>query len=338
MKSKNVALSHTPNSNFTQLKATSAGRVWEHNAMFKTTKSFEISAKSAKSYMVGVVIASADPGTKDMEENYDGVFFEPDTDCFKAYSKCCPEVDGCEKWSGMDWDSGKDPSQRVYVRFDWETRTVSFSIQRLAGQYIILNSKLPPGDYVPCILIRNSATVTFAVSQDTKRKRAEERAGEAFRAAWETRKFCDGVVVCGEKRWEIHRHIICAESEVMHTAFVAPMREAKEQVVTIDFPDATEDGVELMLEYMYTKEVRDGGDYSLLLPLAHFYQMPELTALCTRKIVDRVTEQNVVHTLRMLNRYKDIPEVDESRKKLVRKIAGDREPTQLLREVAGAVA
>ena len=35
---------------------------------------------------------------------------------------------------------------------------------------------------------------------------------------------------------------------------------------------ATPEGVDVMLEYMYTKEVRDGADYTQLFPLAHFYR------------------------------------------------------------------
>merc|ERR550537_1094120 len=80
------------------------------------------------------------------------------------------------------------------------------------------------------------------------------------------------------------------------------MRESNER--RIDFVDAEPNGVQAMLEFLYTSMLPQDADVLSALTLAHMYEIPELLARCSHVLPKTVSCSNVADIMRTLRGFK----------------------------------
>eukprot|EP00664_Eupelagonemidae_sp_cell27_P002092 gene2092-1048_t len=135
----------------------------------------------------------------------------------------------------------------------------------------------------------------------------------------------------------------------MRAALTVPMMEAATRDIAITADGATPEGAEGMLEFMYTagflqdlllctKQLPDGADPLLVLPLAHFYGLGDLTQVCAERSADGATGGNIARTRRVLNKYRDADAcVASAWEKVLGSVAGTGGPNTLLRSLLADV-
>mmetsp|Transcript_118392 Transcript_118392/g.315102 ORF Transcript_118392/g.315102 Transcript_118392/m.315102 type:complete len:257 (-) Transcript_118392:7-777(-) len=168
-----------------------------------------------------------------------------------------------------------------------------------------------------------------------KRRRAdqEEASLAAWRELWESRRFPDATVRCGERSFEVHRAVLGARSPVLNAMFSQEgLREGRERLLTVE--DAEPETVETMLRYMYVGEVTGNCQYIDLLRLANQYEVDGLPQICADAILQGVSADTVVGSLCALRAHADSDPVAAAYERLLTSIQNDRE---LLRVVASAV-
>lgn len=115
-------------------------------------------------------------------------------------------------------------------------------------------------------------------------------------ALWASGEFSDITLQVGDESIPAHRLILVARSPVLRSMFQGEMVEAATGVVRI--PDVEPTVMRCLCEYMYTDQVQrfdQAGDDTLgaVLQAAAKYEVNGLTALCSARVAESLTVDNV---------------------------------------------
>lgn len=119
---------------------------------------------------------------------------------------------------------------------------------------------------------------------------------------WGNKAFTDIEIVCGTKRFALHRAVLAAASPVFAAMLTNQMAEAKTQEIHIS--DSEERAVEDALEYIYTGKVAEGAGCAVVV-LGHMYDIPGLVEYAAPVALSNLTADNVVNEVRTLRAYAD---------------------------------
>merc|ERR1712203_738893 len=97
-----------------------------------------------------------------------------------------------------------------------------------------------------------------------------------------------------------------ARLQHFNALFSSNMREAQERAAEIDAGTAE---VQALLQYLYTSELPEACDATLLLPVAHHHDLTGLIELCAERISAALRPDNAVATVRALKLYAEHPSV-----------------------------
>ena len=115
---------------------------------------------------------------------------------------------------------------------------------------------------------------------------------------WNSKKMCDITIICQSEKFQCHKLIICARSDVFQTMFDedSNSKEAKNGVLEIvDFDPKT---VEAFLKYIYTDEVDSSEDLDInLIYIAHKYNVSRLVSVCASILRRQINDENIVELL-----------------------------------------
>jgi hypothetical protein len=123
---------------------------------------------------------------------------------------------------------------------------------------------------------------------------------------WTDRLFTDLEVVCGEKRFAVHRAVLAAASPVFAAMLSSGMHES--QVCEISIGDADERAVQDALEYMYTGIVGENVGYGMVV-LGHKYDIAGLVEFAAPVALANLTPENVVSEVRTVRAHSDDKQV-----------------------------
>lgn len=120
-----------------------------------------------------------------------------------------------------------------------------------------------------------------------------------------SKDFSDFTIICGENtKFPVHRCILSHRSSVFKNLFTVDMIESKENYVEVEDIDA-----ETMLEvlrYIYTGQIEKLDRLTQkILYAAEKYDLQNLKAVCISVLVDQLSEENVLETLVLADRYND---------------------------------
>eukprot|EP00930_Biecheleria_cincta_P060891 TRINITY_DN46477_c0_g1_i1.p1 TRINITY_DN46477_c0_g1~~TRINITY_DN46477_c0_g1_i1.p1 ORF type:complete len:316 (-),score=29.64 TRINITY_DN46477_c0_g1_i1:15-962(-) len=119
---------------------------------------------------------------------------------------------------------------------------------------------------------------------------------------WEDRVFCDLTITVATRSFSAHRAMLAAASPVFRRMLEVPMREKHEHRIEIDAPP---EAVEAVLKYIYTGEEPTGLESLDVLPLAHRYELNNLTAACTSMLIWQFSPSNAQAIIQTLRPFKD---------------------------------
>ena len=103
------------------------------------------------------------------------------------------------------------------------------------------------------------------------------------------------------KTFYAHKYVLGTTSVVFHAMFYGEMAE-KSSVVHL--PDATEEGFEQFLRYIYTEECNlTTGTVAVILYLAKKYILPLLSKTCVDFLQENINGENVLDVLEQATRY-----------------------------------
>lgn len=173
----------------------------------------------------------------------------------------------------------------------------------------------------PCVLVYSHQ---WPVTLRLGRKRGRDTAAQRDARLWQERKFTDATVVCEGERFEVHRAVLCAASQVFERAFLGGLCEARSAVLEIGASAPA--AVEAMLCYIYTGSVPDGASEALapLLELAVQYELRELSEEAAQEVLRGIERCNVRERASVLKRHCEHPTVRASYEKLLTLLQEDR--------------
>lgn len=110
-------------------------------------------------------------------------------------------------------------------------------------------------------------------------------------------KFCDCVIVVGDKQFSCHKVILSKKSLYFETLFAGGFKETHESdPIKLDDPTLTPELFETLLEYIYTGSTdQTGKTYSHLILLAEKAKMlmlPKLEFICNRLLVTKINAES----------------------------------------------
>ncbi|CZT15724.1 uncharacterized protein RCC_01558 [Ramularia collo-cygni] len=134
----------------------------------------------------------------------------------------------------------------------------------------------------------------------------------------------DFTIICGDKRYEVHRAILICHSAYFKACFLSGLREAEQRV--IDLKDDPPQAVELMIQYFYDQEYDVGVDeeskkaapytHSTVYAVADKYLVPALKALARVKF-GLALKQGVLPPGATQHIYESTPETDHGLRDLI---------------------
>ncbi|PIK36525.1 putative kelch-like protein 14 [Apostichopus japonicus] len=117
---------------------------------------------------------------------------------------------------------------------------------------------------------------------------------------WKQRILCDCTVLVGSYHISVQKVVLASCSEYFRTIFTES-EDVKEVKLN---GQLTQDGLDLVLEYMYTsKIVLTLGNIKRVLNTALQLRMPKLTGLCARYLIKMVNLENCVPILQLSNTF-----------------------------------
>jgi hypothetical protein len=282
-------------------------------------------------YIVGIVPKSAKLNVTDIEKKT-GVFL--DLMSRKVYDK--PKI-GCivqcdwqlqtERFTHFNWFKFPiDALELIYI-------DGSLYIAHRSGPRQKIVENIPPGDYRPCVSIKESGTEVRLQVSTPARKRGREECCEALRLTrtlWENRIFSDAKVSCGSQTFPVHRCILAAASPVFAKAFQGEMREARDRELTMNGEDP--EVIASLLHYVYTRSLPAEADVSSLLPVAHRYELADLVELCASSLIDGLDDKNVARCVATLRPYRDDQAIKDVWRKVSDRISNNPSFVQSLME------
>jgi len=113
---------------------------------------------------------------------------------------------------------------------------------------------------------------------------------------FESGKFSDCIVTCGDEEFKCHKVILAGRSSVFNAMFSNDMRENVSSKVVIE--DLGKSTVAEMIHYIYSGNVENlNGNAKLLISAADKYDLSELKAICESHLAENLTVENVGDTL-----------------------------------------
>jgi len=204
----------------------------------------------------------------------------------------------------IDADGGV---RRIRVKFiAGETPQLLYSINDCAAVDVTkhLPKPLQPGEYKPFIGIGDPRARFRCHTTWRKPKRALE--GAAFvsrtsRLLWQRRLYTDVTIcVANGERIRCHRAQLAEGSPVL-AAELDRWADEKQEVEV----NGEHLAVESMIAFFYTGELDDTADAATVLPLAHRYQVDELTLLAVDRLLERLSTETVLAAARALRPLRD---------------------------------
>ncbi|KXT11279.1 hypothetical protein AC579_1674 [Pseudocercospora musae] len=107
------------------------------------------------------------------------------------------------------------------------------------------------------------------------------------------KRYADLTICCGERRWKVHKAIVCGGCKFFEKACDGRFKEATNNTVTLE--DDSPNGVAAMLRYLYTEDYDDTSDQERCAPLLFniHYDLPDLVKLATQKFQSRMKVQSL---------------------------------------------
>lgn len=179
---------------------------------------------------------------------------------------------------------------------------VSVEFSRIENRVFVASEKqsrvqvavCPQGDFLPCISVKQQSElkVLFRLRTPAAKRTRDFDPPALSESLWTKRAFTDATVICGQKRFPVHRCVLASVSPFFAKAFLSELREGVEASVTIK--DATPAAVEALLQYLYTQSLSEVVDVADLLPLAHRFECAGLVEKCADQMLNDLAEENVV--------------------------------------------
>lgn len=176
--------------------------------------------------------------------------------------------------------------------------------------------------YQPCVLMY-SPQWPLAVRVGRKRGRCHLAARD--QRLWTERTFTDATVVCEGEKFEVHRAVLAAASQVFERAFSGVMKEARSALLEVR--ESAPAAVEAMLRFVYTGALPEGvaGVCAPLLELAVQYELRELCEEVATEVLKGVRPENVRERAAMLKRHGEHPRVKVAWAQMLDLLQQDRE-------------
>ncbi|KAK3659701.1 hypothetical protein LTR56_001064 [Elasticomyces elasticus] len=123
---------------------------------------------------------------------------------------------------------------------------------------------------------------------------------DALKDTHANRKYTDLTIRCGDREWQVHKVVVCAQSPFFAKACDGSFKEAGEGVITLVEDDPRV--VDAMFNYMYTFDYDESSNPDstempqlvfdvYVLTLADKYDMPDLAQLATTKFGERAQSE-----------------------------------------------
>ena len=145
--------------------------------------------------------------------------------------------------------------------------------------------------------------------------------------------FSDVQVICNGKVFPCHKVVLSTQSPVFKTFLTGDTKENRENRIVIE--DSTPNAVDLMLDYLYSGNVRVSSipqetELRDLIQICDMYEVIELKEACGESIVVNMTEENFFVAFTDIDRYfKETSKFREDAKKFLKsnskKIAQNKE-------------
>lgn len=183
---------------------------------------------------------------------------------------------------------------------------------------------IPSVDYSLYVILSASETVKVSHMashlDSAKRRRVRTSAARLLHQMWDAMEFTDAELVGNGRAVAAHRAVLCKASPVFAAAFRGGMKEATAS--RVDIPDAAPEIIEAMLRFIYVG-VLNPEDAPDVLPLAHRYQLDDLTAECCLQMLQSLNTSNVAATVKALRAFRDQDPVAQIWEKLTSTISSD---------------
>ncbi|KAJ8668481.1 hypothetical protein QAD02_010144 [Eretmocerus hayati] len=117
-----------------------------------------------------------------------------------------------------------------------------------------------------------------------------------FEKVLQSGEMSDVTLAVGKKEFKVHKFIICTRSVVFRAMFENDMLEKK--LNHIDIEDVDDEVMEKVLTYLYTDRLQFTKNSALdILAAAQKYQIPGLKTLCSKVIVENLSDENMIESL-----------------------------------------
>eukprot|EP00928_Gymnodinium_smaydae_P058340 TRINITY_DN41547_c0_g1_i1.p1 TRINITY_DN41547_c0_g1~~TRINITY_DN41547_c0_g1_i1.p1 ORF type:complete len:328 (-),score=50.65 TRINITY_DN41547_c0_g1_i1:70-1053(-) len=173
---------------------------------------------------------------------------------------------------------------------------------------------IPINKYVVSVLLDETCSVEISENISYKRPCI------SFERMWEERQFTDVTVQCSDGEVLAHRSVLCMASPVFQSMLQGSMKEAMNAAFAID--DATSREVEDMLSFVYEGTLKET-PATVLLPLAHRYQLDSLVDACCINILSMLSVNNVVEAVKCIRPLREQGNVSKFWDMLTEKISAD---------------
>ncbi|KAH8787905.1 hypothetical protein F5883DRAFT_707030 [Diaporthe sp. PMI_573] len=104
-------------------------------------------------------------------------------------------------------------------------------------------------------------------------------------SSWDEDAFADATIIMGQKKWRVHRVIICKQSQYFKKALEGHFMEAKTKTINLTGSSFLEEEVDGLLKYLYTRQLspRQSVNPIRTYVVADYFQVWELRAKATKQ-------------------------------------------------------
>jgi len=146
---------------------------------------------------------------------------------------------------------------------------------------------------------------------------------------WSSPRFSDCTVQADDgSRWHGHRCVLAATSEVFSRMFESGLQEAQQNVPVITLRDAAAVDIEALLHCIYTgllpgRQEEKKWSSTGVLSLAHMYEVHNLIPLLVQQVEQEVCPENIVETIRVMNKRKEVKPIGAAFKRIRQRVQND---------------
>ena len=128
---------------------------------------------------------------------------------------------------------------------------------------------------------------------------------ESLRKLWADGVLSDFTIECGPEKFSCHKNILANRSDVFARLF-ASKNWNENKADLFQMKEHPPNVVKQMLEFIYTNRIPEGSQCSLdLLLIADQFNLKGLIQLCESELSKKVTRQNVIEILRVVDKVAD---------------------------------